>query len=155
MYLLKCLYRTTKVRRHVFVKVPVPSHESDTSCICVRGIDFATLCLVLCVCFVDPCLSFCTFSFGHCVVCSSSIYGFWLPLRIFKLFLVCFYYIYFGTAHTVVFFVFHCTAMFFVVVCMCVCACVRVRARACVCVCVCVCGFQKQWWDFMHLLYSL
>jgi hypothetical protein len=23
-------------------------------------------------------LSICTFSFGHCVVCSSSIYGFWL-----------------------------------------------------------------------------
>ena len=40
--------------------------------------------LVLCVCFVDR-LSFCTFSFGHCVVCSSSMYGFWLP---FKLFLV-------------------------------------------------------------------
>ena len=36
--------------------------------------------LVLCVCFVDHCLSFCTFSFGYCVVCSSSIYGFWLPL---------------------------------------------------------------------------
>jgi hypothetical protein len=35
--------------------------------------------LVLCVCFVDRCLSVCTFSFGHCVVCSSSIYGFWLP----------------------------------------------------------------------------
>ena len=35
--------------------------------------------LVLCVCFVDRCLSFCTFSFGHCVVCSS-LYGFWLPL---------------------------------------------------------------------------
>ena len=32
--------------------------------------------LVLCVCFVDRCLSICTFSFGHCVVCSSSIYGF-------------------------------------------------------------------------------
>ena len=32
--------------------------------------------LVLCVYFVDCCLSFCTFSFGHCVVCSSSIYGF-------------------------------------------------------------------------------
>jgi hypothetical protein len=30
---------------------------------------------VLCVCFVDRCLSFCTFSFGHCVVCFSSIYG--------------------------------------------------------------------------------
>jgi hypothetical protein len=36
--------------------------------------------LVLFVCFVYRCLSFCTFSFGHCVVCSSSIYGFWLPL---------------------------------------------------------------------------
>jgi hypothetical protein len=31
--------------------------------------------LVLYVCFVDRCLSFCTFSFSHCVVCSS-IYGF-------------------------------------------------------------------------------
>ena len=36
--------------------------------------------LVLCVCFVDRCLSFCIFSFGRCAVCSSSIYGFWLPL---------------------------------------------------------------------------
>ena len=36
--------------------------------------------LVLYECFVDRCLSFCTFSFGHCVVCSSSIYEFWLPL---------------------------------------------------------------------------
>jgi hypothetical protein len=35
--------------------------------------------LVLCVCFVDRCLSFCTF-FGHYVFCSFSIYGFWLPL---------------------------------------------------------------------------
>jgi hypothetical protein len=26
------------------------------------------------------CLFFCTFSFGHFVFCSSSIYGFWLPL---------------------------------------------------------------------------
>ena len=30
----------------------------------------------LCVCFVDHCLSFCPFSFGHCVFCSSSIYGY-------------------------------------------------------------------------------
>jgi len=36
--------------------------------------------LVLYVCFVDRCLPFCTLSFGHCVVCSSSIYGLWLPL---------------------------------------------------------------------------
>ena len=41
----------------------------------VRG----TLSLVLYVCFVDHCLSFCTFSFGHCVVCSS-IYGLCLAL---------------------------------------------------------------------------
>jgi hypothetical protein len=39
-----------------------------------------TLSLVLYKCFLDRCLSFCTFSFGHCVVCSSSIYGFWLTL---------------------------------------------------------------------------
>ena len=32
--------------------------------------------LLLYVCFVDRCLSFCTFAFGHCVVCSSSIHGF-------------------------------------------------------------------------------
>ena len=35
--------------------------------------------LVLYVCFVDRCLFLCTFSFVHCVVCSS-IYGFWLHL---------------------------------------------------------------------------
>ena len=32
--------------------------------------------LVLCICVVDRWLSFCNLSFGHCVVCSSSIYGF-------------------------------------------------------------------------------
>jgi hypothetical protein len=32
------------------------------------------------LCNVDRCLPFCTFSFGHCVVCFSSIYGCWLPL---------------------------------------------------------------------------
>jgi hypothetical protein len=32
--------------------------------------------LVLCIYFVDRCLSLCTFSFGQCVVCSSSVYGF-------------------------------------------------------------------------------
>ena len=33
---------------------------------------------VLYVCFVDRCLFFCTFSFDHCFVCPSSIYGLWL-----------------------------------------------------------------------------
>ena len=38
-----------------------------------------TLSLVLCVCFLDFCLSMCPFSFGHCVVCPL-IYGFGLSL---------------------------------------------------------------------------
>ena len=36
--------------------------------------------LVFCVCLLYRCLWFCPFSVGHCVVCSSSIHGFWLPL---------------------------------------------------------------------------
>jgi hypothetical protein len=38
------------------------------------------------VCFVNRCLSFCTFSFGHCGDCSSSIYDSDYPFGIFKLF---------------------------------------------------------------------
>ena len=41
--------------------------------------------LVLCVCFVDCCLSFCPFSFGHCVVCSTSMYGSYWTFGIIKL----------------------------------------------------------------------
>jgi hypothetical protein len=36
--------------------------------------------LLVYVCFADRCLSFPTFSFGHCAVCSSSICEFCLPL---------------------------------------------------------------------------
>ena len=43
--------------------------------------------LVLYVYFVVRCLSFCTFSFGHCVVCYSSITDSDYPFGIFKLFL--------------------------------------------------------------------
>jgi hypothetical protein len=43
--------------------------------------------LVLCVCFVDRCLSFCPFSFSHYVVWPSSIYGFWLPVWYLQTFL--------------------------------------------------------------------
>ena len=39
---------------------------------------FSFLCCVFVV--VDHCLSFCPFTFSHCVVCLSSIYGFRLPL---------------------------------------------------------------------------
>jgi hypothetical protein len=35
--------------------------------------------VILCVCFVDRCLSFWPLSSGHCAVCSSSSYGFRLP----------------------------------------------------------------------------
>ena len=41
--------------------------------------------LVLYICFVDSCLSFCTFSFGHCVV---RYPDFDCPFGIFKLFLL-------------------------------------------------------------------
>ena len=40
----------------------------------------ATRSLVVCVFFADFYLSFCPFSFVHCVVCHSVLYGFWLPL---------------------------------------------------------------------------
>ena len=43
------------------------------------GFVFNSIFSFMCM-FVDRCLSFCTFSFDHCVVCSSSIYWFWLPL---------------------------------------------------------------------------
>jgi len=44
--------------------------------------------LVWCVCFVDRCLSFCPFSFGHCIV-FPTIYGFWLPLWYLQTLLKC------------------------------------------------------------------
>ena len=55
----------------------LPEHPSSPSVF--SGVR-VTRSSVLCVCFVDRCLSFCPFSFDHCVVCSSSIYEFWLPL---------------------------------------------------------------------------
>ena len=71
----------TRLTRRVSLveqKLPtLPEYLSSPPVFCgVR----VTRSLVLYVCFVDQCLSFCTFSFGHCVDCSSSIYGFWLPL---------------------------------------------------------------------------
>ena len=51
---------------------PSGAHEFTSGFSGVR----VTRALALCVCFVDRCLSFNTFSFGHCVVCSSSLYKF-------------------------------------------------------------------------------
>ena len=42
-------------------------------------------------CFVDRCLSFFPFPFGHYVVCPSSIYGFWLPLWYLPTFYIIFF----------------------------------------------------------------
>ena len=63
----------------------LPEHPSSPSVF--SGVR-VTRSLVLYVCFVDRCLSFCTFSFGHCVVCSSSIYDSDYSFGIFKLFLI-------------------------------------------------------------------
>jgi hypothetical protein len=43
----------------------------------VRFVDIGGFVVNRCLSFL---FSFCNFPFGHCVVCSSSIYGFWLPL---------------------------------------------------------------------------
>ena len=44
--------------------------------------------LVSCVLFLDHCLFFCPFSFGHCIVCPLLIYGFWLHWLYLKLFVL-------------------------------------------------------------------
>jgi hypothetical protein len=71
---------TRLTRRTPLVEQELFTLPEDMSSPPVFNGDRVTRSLVLCVCFVDRCLSFCPFSFGHCVVCSSSIYGFWLPL---------------------------------------------------------------------------
>jgi len=66
---------TTLTRRVPLVEqelLTLPQHLDSTSVF--SGVR-VTGSLFLCVCFIDRCLSFCTFSFGQCVVCSS-IYGF-------------------------------------------------------------------------------
>jgi len=63
----------------------LPEHLSSPSVFSGVGV---TRSLVLCVCFVDRCLSFCTFTFDHIIVlfvplrCTDSDY----PVGIFKLY---------------------------------------------------------------------
>ena len=71
---------TRLTRRVPLVEQELPTLPAHLSSPPVYNGVRVTRSLVLYVCFVDHCLSFCTFSFGHCVVCSSSIYGFWLSL---------------------------------------------------------------------------
>jgi hypothetical protein len=71
-----CYKRMGITRRVQLVEqelLALPEHLNSTQVF--RG-DCVTRSLVLYVCFVDRYLSFCSFSFGHCVVCSSSIVGF-------------------------------------------------------------------------------
>jgi hypothetical protein len=75
-----CLSVTRLSRRVSLVEQELPTLPEHLSSPLVFSGVRVTRSLVLYVCFVDRCLSFCTFPFGHCVVCSSSIYGFWLPL---------------------------------------------------------------------------
>jgi hypothetical protein len=79
-YLLKELFKSRLTRRVPLVEqvlLTLPEYQSSPPVF--SGVR-VTRSLVLYVCFVDHCSSFCTFSVDHCVVCSSSIYGFWLPL---------------------------------------------------------------------------
>ena len=78
----------TKDMLHLSQTLPgsFPEHLSSPQVLCGVCVTWWWS-LVLCVCFGDHCLSFCTFSFGHCVVCcTDSDY----PFGIFKLFLALF-----------------------------------------------------------------
>jgi hypothetical protein len=66
----------SQTSRHTLVEQELPTLPEHLSSPPVFSGVRVTRSLVLYVCFVDRCLSFCIFSFGHCVVCSSSIYGF-------------------------------------------------------------------------------
>ena len=71
------IIETTRLTRRVSLVeqelLTIPEHMSSPPVF--SGVR-VTRSLILYVCFVDRCLSFCTFSFGNCAVCSSSIYGF-------------------------------------------------------------------------------
>jgi hypothetical protein len=69
-------FATRLTRRVPLVEQELPTLSAHLSSPPVFSGVRVTRSLVLYVCFVDRCLSFCTFSFGHCVFCSSSIYGF-------------------------------------------------------------------------------
>ena len=66
---------TRLTRRVPLVKQELPTLPDHLSSSPVFSGVRVTRSLVLYICFPDRCLSFCAFSFGHCVVCSS-IYGF-------------------------------------------------------------------------------
>jgi hypothetical protein len=66
--------RVPLVERELYT---LPEHQSSPPVL--SGVR-VTRSLVLCVCFIDRCLSFCLLSFCHCVL-FSYIYNCWFPLR--------------------------------------------------------------------------
>ena len=70
----------TKSLNYVIICRILMEHNTRSQGLVFSGVRVTLYSLIVCVCFIDRCLSFCPFSFGHCVVCPSSIYGFWLPL---------------------------------------------------------------------------
>ena len=82
-----CSCRLTVTRRVSHVEqelLSLPEHPSSPPVF--SGVRVA-LSLVFCVMFCGCCLSLRSFSFGYCVVCPSSIYGFWLSFWYLSLFL--------------------------------------------------------------------
>jgi len=84
-----CVVCSSRLTRRVpLVEQELPTLPEHLSSPTVFSGVRVTRSLVVCVCFADHCLSFCTFPFAHCVVCYYTIDGFWLPpFGIFKLFL--------------------------------------------------------------------
>ena len=71
------MHVTRLTQRVPLVEQELPTLPEHPSSLPVFSWVRVTRSLVLCVCFVDRCLSFCTFSFGHAVACSASMYGYW------------------------------------------------------------------------------
>ena len=70
---------TRLTRRVPLVEQELPTHPEHLSASPIVSGICITRSFVLCICYVDRCLSFCSFYFGHCVVCFSPICKFWLP----------------------------------------------------------------------------
>jgi hypothetical protein len=60
---------------HFFSELTKTTTDCRQDCVYKKGLS-----LIVCACFVDRCLSFCPISCVHCVVCPSTICGFWLNL---------------------------------------------------------------------------
>jgi hypothetical protein len=90
LFIFKCQNhpRIERVSIYTLISVTLLEHLSSPPVFCeVRF----TRSLVLCACFVY----ICPFVLFHCVVCSSSIYGFWLPLWYLRALLTYYFYILF------------------------------------------------------------